>query len=32
MKIKDFEIGRLPTSATTLLEVGILPTLVYFQP
>ena len=27
----DFGLGRLPTCATTLQEVGILPTLVYFH-
>ena len=30
-EIKDFRIGRLPTGATTLQEVEILPTLVYFH-
>ena len=28
-EIKDFKLGRLPTHAITLQEVGILPTLVY---
>ena len=28
--IKDFGLERLPTHATMLREVGILPTLVYF--
>ena len=31
-EIKDFGLGRLPTHATMLKEVGILPTLVYFHP
>ena len=31
-EIEDFELGRLPTCATTLQEVRILPTLVYFHP
>ena len=30
-EIKDFGLGRLPTCDTTLQEVGILPTLVYFH-
>ena len=30
-EIKDFGLGRLPTRATTLQEVGILPILVYFH-
>ena len=28
-EINDFRLGRLPTRATVLQEVGILPTLVY---
>ena len=31
-EIKDFRIGRLPTHATMLQEVAILPTLIYFHP
>ena len=31
-EIKDFGLERLSTRATTLQEVGILPTLVYFHP
>ena len=31
MEIKDFGLRRLPTRATTLQEVGILSTLVYFH-
>ena len=27
----DFELGRFPTHAITLQDVGILPTLVYFH-
>ena len=30
-EIKDFGLGRLSTHATTLKEVGILPTLFYFH-
>ena len=31
-KGRNFGVGRLPTSATTLQEVGTLSTLVYFHP
>ena len=31
-EIKDFRLRRLPICTTTLQEVGILPTLVYFHP
>ena len=31
LEIKDFGSGRLSTRATTLQEVGILPTLIYFH-
>ena len=31
-EIKDFGLGRLLTRATTLKEVGIFPTLIYFHP
>ena len=31
-EIKDFELRRLPTHATTLQEVGIFFTFVYFHP
>ena len=30
-EIKDFGLGRLPTRATMLQEVGILPTMIYFN-
>ena len=30
-EIKDFGLGRLPTHATMLQEVGILPIMVYFH-
>ena len=32
MEINDFRLGRLPTHATTLQEVGILSTLFIFHP
>ena len=32
LEIKDLWLGRLPTYDSTLQEVGILPTLVYFSP